>query len=281
MPGKNSNFILKKYGYIPDGKGVAPEYLVKIVSYRNRCSIVGILQEDIAMRVESRWEYLVPSSLLDTANKFAQFASRGKWSIITKATSRRVWQGSSPLQISLTLKFEAVENAYEEVVKPCQLLQSIALPSGVSYSAEQGDQFREEVGVKKSGMPTAREVLKTFLAPPGPTPFTVAGLYERDNNRSISRIIEDSKGGDIIKIDLGRFLSFWNVIVKEVSPLFHIKFSNSGDPISAVVNIIFESYEMMTVESLADAYSKANFSLGTVRDDISKKSVKGRIPTDG
>ena len=94
---------LETCGYVPDGKGVAPEYLVRITSYRNRCTVIGVLQQDIAMRVESRWEYLVPSALLSTANIVAQVVSKGKWSIVTKATSLRVWQGSTPMQISLNL----------------------------------------------------------------------------------------------------------------------------------------------------------------------------------
>jgi len=271
---------LERYGYISDGKGVAPEYLVKIISYRNRCAIVGVLQQDIAMRVESRWEYLVPSSLLDVGNKLTQFVSRGKWSIITKATSRRVWQGSSPLQISLNLKFEAVEDPYREVVQPCLLLQSIALPSSVSYDEANTEKFLKKTGITKGSKEFMQGVAGAFLAPPGPAPFTTKGLFTRDNNRSIDDIVKGTQGGDIIKIDIGRFLSFWNVIVKEVSPLFHIKFSESGDPISGSVNIIFESYEMMTVESLKQCYDKNNFSVGKIQGSELNKGIKGKIKTD-
>jgi len=263
-----SEYSFEKYGYVPDGNPVAPEYLVKITSYRNKCTIIGVLQQDIAMRVESRWEYLVPSSLLDIGNKLVQFASRGKWSIITKATSRRVWQGSSPLQISLNLKFEAVENPNREVVQPCLFLQSIALPSSVSYDAAHTEEFLEKTGIKKGSKEFVQGVAGAFLAPPGPTPFTTEGLFARDNVRNIDDIVKGIQGGDIIKIDIGKFLSFWNVIVKEVSPLFHIKFSEGGDPISGSVNIIFESYEMMTVESLKEVYNKKN--LGKILKDKDK-----------
>jgi len=265
-----STYTLEKYGYVPDGKGVPPEYLVKIISYRNRCTIIGVLQQDIALKVESRWEYLIPSSILDTANRFAQFISKGKWSIITRATSRRIWQGSSPLQISLNLKFEAVENAYKEVVQPCLLLQSIALPSNVSYDQAKVEKYSEKLGISEDYVKAAGWVAGAFLAPPGPTPFTTEGLFSRDNNRNIDDIVKGIQGGDIIKIDIGRFLSFWNVIVKEVSPLFHIKFSETGDPISGIVNIIFESYEMMTVETLKQCYDKENFPVKSIQNGQEK-----------
>jgi len=264
---KSSNYTLKNYGYVADGKGVPPEYLVRIVSYRNKAVVVGVLQEDISMRVESRWDYILPSSILDPANRAVQLVSGGRWSVITKATSRRLWQGSSPLQLSLNLKFEAVNNPYEEVVQPCKFLQAMALPSNVKISERAGT----IIGAKLKSMGG------NFLSPPGPTPFTTKGLLTKDNTRSISDIVKGLESGDLIKVDLGRFLSFWNVIVKEVSPVFSTKFSRSGDPISASVNIIFESYEMMTTESLDRSYDKTSFSPKVDINNIKGKVIKSRI----
>lgn len=273
---------LEKFGYVADGEGVAPEYLVRITSYRNRCTVVGVLQEDIAMRVESRWDYIVPTAILDLANVAIQAVTSGKWSIITKATSRRIWQGSSPLQISLNLKFNAVEDPYKEVTQPCRLLQAMALPSNIKFeqswvAARPGTPEAERGKVKEA----LRGVAGTFLSPPGPTPFTTKGLFRRDNTRSIDQIVGDLKGGDIIKIDLGQFLSFWNVIVKEVSPVFHAKFARSGDPVSANVNIVFESYEMMTVETLEKAYDKDKLSSGVIQKDALRGAIKGKVKEVG
>jgi len=267
---KSRSAGFKRFGYVPDSKPVAPEYLVRITSYRNRTTVVGVLQEDIAMRVESRWEYLVPSALLDNANRLIQAVSG------TKATSRRVWQGSSPLQLSLNLKFEAVNNAFDEVVQPCKVLQAITLPSNREYEgAWSWEASVPQVFNKEKDI--AKKVLGALLSPPGPTPFTTKGLFTRDDTRSIDEIVGDLKGGDIIKVDLGRFLSFWNVIVKEVSPVFHSRFTTSGDPISADVNIVFESYEMMTVESLENAYSKSSFSSKTSEEITKGKIVKSAV----
>lgn len=275
---KSTGLTLERYGYVADGKDVAPEYLVRITSYRNKCTVVGILQEDITMRVESRWEYVVPTAILDLANLAIQAVSSGRWSVITKATSRRIWQGSSPLQISLNLKFEAVEDPYREVVQPCRFLQTIALPANIKFEQSWATARPGVVETEKSKIKeTLKGVAGTFLSPPGPTPFTTKGLFTRDSSRSIDEIVSDLKGGDIIKIDLGRFLSFWNVVVKEVTPVFHSKFSRQGDPISAHIGIIFESYEMMTVETLTEAYSKSKFSSETIQKDMAGKVVKGKV----
>jgi len=276
---KSAGFTLERYGYVTaDGEPVAPEYLVRITSYRNKCTVVGVLQEDITMRVESRWEYVVPTAILDLANLAIQAVSSGRWSVITKATSRRIWQGSSPLQISLNLKFEAVEDPYREVVQPCKFLQAMTLPANIKFEQSWA---KARPGIVETAKHEVRETLKgvagTFLSPPGPTPFTTKGLFTRDSTRSIDEIVNDLKGGDIIKVDIGRFLSFWNVVVKNVTPVFHSKFVRKGDPISAQVNIVFESYEMMTVETLEEAYSKSNFSNKTIRKDMAERVIKGKV----
>jgi hypothetical protein len=68
--------------------------------------------------------------------------------------------------------------------------------------------------------------------------------------------VEGLKGGDKIMVELGRFVTFFNVIVREVSATVPIKFDPLGNPVSATVNMVFETYEMMTVEGLSDAYRK-------------------------
>lgn len=242
-------------GYEPDGNPIAPEYLIRIISYRNRKAVTAILQQDLSIRVESKWEPLLPSSVLATANKAAQALTGGRVSIITASTSRRIWQGSSPIQLSINLKFEAIRKAHKEVVEPCQLLQAIALPSNNASYTE-----ASEMELTKSKYAAVKEGIGgVFLAPPGPTPFDSKGLLSRDTNRNASDVVYGLKGGDIIKIEIGQFLSFWNVIVKEATVQYANKFTKEGFPISAIANIVFESYEMMTVETLDDSYNMKKY----------------------
>jgi len=254
-----------EYGYVvADGKKLPPEYLVRITSYRNQCRIIGILQEEVKTRVESRWEPLVPTSLLATGNILLQAVTRGKRALVTKATSRRVWMGSTPITISLNLKFQAVKNSFREVVEPCRLLQSIALPS------EPGEATDWE-GLKTSETEKITEAASKLpaLKPPGPTPFTLEGILNAassNNELTPSKIKEGLKGGDYIVVEFGRFLTFRNVIVREVAVAHHIKPDPDGNPVSANVNLVFETYEMMTTESLKNAYDKDSLSKHVVSE---------------
>lgn len=245
-----------EYGYIvADGKKLPPEYLVRITSIRNWCTVIGVLQEEVRTRVESRWEPFIPTSLLATGNIILQAVTRGKRALITKATSRRVWMGSSPITISINLKFQAVENSFNEVVEPCRLLQSIALPS---EPGEAIDIERVKKDIETGGVIDALSKLPV-LGPPGPSPFTLDDILNTaasHNELTPTGIKEGLKGGDYIKVEIGRFLTFDNVILKEVGAAHHIKFNPQGDPISANINLIFETYEMMTTKALKKAYTK-------------------------
>jgi hypothetical protein len=98
------------------------------------------------------------------------------------------------------------------------------------------------------------------LTPPGPSPFSWAGILSSRKpitEVNITSIIEESKGGDRIMLQLGKFLRFDDVIVKEVSTAYHIKMDMYGDPISADTTVIFETYEIPTVQSLETAYTKS------------------------
>jgi hypothetical protein len=250
-------FALAEYGYKPDGRPVPIEYLARVTSIRNAATVIAPLQEDILLRVESRWEPLVPTSLLATGNILLQAATKGRKSLVTKATSRRIWSGTSPMTLSLRMHFEATENPFTEVAEPCRLLQSIALPS----EPREGKTNRSEISKHQTIQDVSGALSKIpILGPPGPTPFTTEGILnlQRPSNElgDTTSIVEGLKGGDKIMVELGRFVTFFNVIVREVSATVPIKFDPLGNPVSATVNMVFETYEMMTVEGLSDAYRK-------------------------
>lgn len=260
--------ILAECGYRPDSGEVAPEYLARITSLRNAITVIGVLQEDIVTRVESRWEPLIPYSLLAKGNILVQVVTGGRKSLVSKATSRRLWQGSSPMTLSLKLKFEAVENPFTDVVEPVRLLQSMALPTEptgqtgkvnweLAYDQAQQLDLRKAANTILSGLPV--------LSPPGPTPFTTEGLLNlkgpKGDFSETTKTIEGLKGGDLIMVELGRLLTFYNVVVRTVTGAHAIKFDSNGDAVSAVVDVVFETYEMMTVESLRDSYRKTIVSV--------------------
>jgi hypothetical protein len=254
---------ISEYGYInPDGKSLPPEYLIRITSMRNKCTVVSPIQEPLKMKSTSKWEPFVPVSAL--GNQLTQLISGGKRSLITRAQSRRIWTGSSPMQLAINLQFNAVKDPFMEVTEPVRLLQSMALPSDPS----KGRGFDVAGAVSSAAgmnlLEATNKLVDTapLLIPPGPTPFTVegmldmgdAGMYEDAEKQTA--IAGGLKGGDIIIVEWGRLVTFYNVIIQEVSPTIFNMPGISGDSMKASVDIMFETYEMMTVESLQKAFDK-------------------------
>jgi len=97
------------------------------------------------------------------------------------------------------------------------------------------------------------------LVPPGPSPFVWKDLLNGQTNypdEKRSDIEESARGGDFIMVEFGTFLTFWNVIITSGGVKFKNKFNSEGYPISAEAEIIFETYEMPTKESLEYSYTK-------------------------
>lgn len=237
---------MMEYGYSPDGRPVPDEFLIRVSSIRNQATIVAPMQESIGFEVVSQWGPACPKSLFGLWNNVVQALSIGEMSFVTKAMSRRIWIGSSPIRIGLKLRFESVEDPVREVVEPVRILQCMALPS----EAQKGEKAGDFWGGVQQVVP--------FLAPPGPTPFTPEGLLNLKVLNPLVTYLEESKSGDKIMVEVGKFLTFPNVILHKVSCSVPAAFTTEGDPIRAEVAIAFETYEMMTSQDLSNAFSKSS-----------------------
>ncbi len=246
-------YQLEQYGHVSDGKPLPLEYQVRVTSFRNAATVIAPMQEDLMMSVDSQWVPLVPLSLLSNANIAIQAFSGGKKSFATKAATRRIWTGSSPMQLSVRMRFEAISDAFQEVQEPCRLLMAMAMPSLKARNGERADSEEEKW-----------HDFLPFVSPPGPTPFAFEGLLNLRRSGAVGRLVEnldDGKGGDFIMIEFGKYITFENVIIKNVSCITPIKFTAGGYPISATMNIVFETYEMMTVEGLQQAFDNGKLPL--------------------
>lgn len=244
----NKAFPFRELGYVnPDGDRVPDEYLVRISSRRHNTTVVAPLQENISMHTESFWGPAVPKGLLEAMDKLLQGASGGRASLITKATTRRMWYGSSPIRMQLHLVFQAYEDPVREVVEPTRILQSMALPA-LSLQTETETIWR---GIEKEF---------PILAPPGPTPYNPEGLLREGGkiNSKIGERLQKFAGGDEILVEIGQFLTFSSVVVTSVTPTIPAMFNPNGNPVRSEVSITFETYEMMTVEDLSKVYNKTN-----------------------
>ncbi len=226
-----------KCGYAADTSGpVGENYLISI---ENNDWIVGaVMQDTLALRVESAWkplEDLAPPEAKrygDIANAISQ--ALAKRSLLTSYTSRRIWAGTSPVEMNITLRFEAVYDAYSEVVEPCMALQMMALPTTGT-----GNLFGLNANLP-------------LLAPPGPSPYQLEGTpAESVKDNKVARYMAQ---GDNISISMGALLYFNNIIIHAVTVTFDTRITEQGHPISAKVDIVFQTYEILTKKGLADAY---------------------------
>jgi len=231
------------YGYIPDQGDIPLEYLVRISSFRYKATVVGVIQEDVATSVESQWDYIVDPGKISQGDYITQ-AVTGSKSLITKATSRRKWTTTTPMTLSLKLKFEAINNAEHDVVSAMRVLQKMACPA------------ESASGNNRSGERGTLDMLP-LLSPPGPTPFTLKGLLGSEVKKDYTGVSNDYlRGGDMIMVEIGRLMTFHNVVATRVDSIHENKYDSNGNCISGIVNFTFQTYEMATSNFIDTAYEK-------------------------
>jgi len=231
--GKPINGGTNKYGYgrssygqIPLAYRVAISSRLRTVAENSSTLVTAMLQDNFSMAVEGDWVAL--PQVTDALGKLGEFVQKyGEqvaqtvgYSGKTLFNTRRMWNGSTPIEIPLTLKFEAIRDPYNEVYMACKALQKMALPGILSKTASAG------IG----------------LIPPGPSP-----VYGNSTSQ-----------GDKIRIMIGQFLIFDLVVIKRVNVEFSARMTEQGLPLGAKVDLMFQTYEIQTKTSLDKIYSGSN-----------------------
>lgn len=233
----NDNLVRKTitFGYPSTGTDVPEEYKIKIVSNDDRnnydIEIIALLQKEVTLKTGGRWDPFRASALGTGAEILAQWIF--DTSLIMPVLSRRMWRGSSPLELTLDLKFEAVYDAKNEVLLPCALLHRMSLPGYKLGGGVIEDMQKEQALAGKA--PLSGNLL-SVLSPPGPSPFP-------------------GKMGDIISIHIGKMLTFKGVILTDVTSSIPSKYSEGGLPVSTNMSIRFESYQIMAKEDFLMAFN--------------------------
>lgn len=200
--------------------------------------ITSILQEETTLRVTSDWEPFIPTGVTAFFEGVVQSVSSlgGRpTSLVNRFTTRRIWRGTSPIELTINLKFESISDTFKNVVKPVMQLMQITSPA-------------------LTGVPGKANL----LTPPGPNAFRRAfsvGEIEEQNIKG------DIPIGDTISIRIGTFLNFNSVIIKEVVPVFDNRLSPDGYPISAKVAVIFQTYEVLTKSDIENTLFKPESSI--------------------
>lgn len=237
------------------GRDVGEEYIITITDLRPRLNndprtgvngkktyappilIRALLQEKIDLATESDW---APLSAASVVSRFSsEIAALGGRSLTNKWISRRIWRGTTPIDFTLNLRFEAEFDAVREVLMPCRELHRMALPM---------------VGEKTKG--------EWFLSPPGPSPIQWG---EKANASGLSGVMGKIGSGEIIDIRIGKFLTIRRCIVKRISVTYFPRFEAGGNPLGALVQVNFQTFEIITKESLdSEVYNDTRSNLITV-----------------
>jgi len=240
-PAANQSGANQVLGY--QGRDVGSEYLIWIHDKRPWLSgektrlgiktrrqhstpiiIRALLQDKIDLTTEARWSPLLASSVVTAVAEEVATVAAGR-TLVSRWMTRQMWRGTSPLEFTLNLRFEAESNAETEVLCPCRELQRMSLPY---------------IGDQKFG--------EQFLSPPGPLPASWAG----------TRFLSGTTKGEDITIRVGKLLNIKRCIIKRVTVSILPKFVVGGAPLSANVTVNFQTYEIITKESLDSNVYYAN-----------------------
>ena len=122
--------------------------------------------------------------------------------------------------------------------------------------------------------------------PPGPNFID----YVQDKKESVDKIkalsnnadwpkVVNSGGGETIDIKIGGFISFDNVVMLSVSPVFYTqRLHHSGLPLKADVEITFRMYTTSIKKQVESMYNSAEFTLSVLEQTGGDaKSIFGSI----
>jgi hypothetical protein len=211
-----------------DGTTIPPEYLVHIHSTALGCTVISPMQDKLDFGIQSAWRAMVPNAP-DTLESSMQLIS-GR-SLVSTFTSRRIWQGTSPITMNLNLTFEAIDDAYVNVVAPAFALMLMASPTEDNSGPVLG--FLDWLG-KKLG----QGEIGFYLIPPGPDPF-------------------HRRRGDSISVQFGTAFHFEDVIIYSAKPAWDFsRVDAEGWPARVDVALEIQTYEIMTKDRLSAVVTK-------------------------
>ena len=264
-------------------RNMASDYFfVTVSSSAQRDEVKFRLPEKFELGMKSTFSSLVEGKLgiVSALNKFIQTASAFTGSMVslnTKFTTAQLWEGSSPVSISLPIEFNASNDVYKEVYENIIKLGKMALPR----EGNKGDWT------------------DIFLRAPGPTPLDLAndkvlkGLTDEKKLQSNIKSVEETswlsdsiksalksginwlasngkqlqvdsqEAGDNITISIGNILTFKRCIIPEIKWDFDCTrlLNGNGLPLRVTGTMSFRTTTAMTSNDFENALTVNNSSL--------------------
>lgn len=214
-------------------------------------TVIANATAKLRLQIENKWENIIEALGLDSgiAGGFTTGVVTGTQLVTGSnylpiwATSH-VWRGSSGIEVTLEMRFDAWSDAAKDVIQPIANLVKMFSPtagpnatlSGIIASIPGLSQFANNSNVNN------------FLAPPGPTP------YDQYKGTASSKTIT---------VQIGNALRVTNLIPVNLGWEFENRFVQTGNPICALVTASFMSFTLPTqADILAFFINGANNSIG-------------------
>lgn len=159
----------------------------------------------------------------DSINALQLFSGNN---FLPEIATSHVWRGSNGIEIQLVLRFDAVNDAFEDVVKPTKSLIAMYMPRRDDSATISG--ALDSLSSALPGLDKLSGLVKSsFLNPPGPTPYEYA---------------TGSAARKMISVMLGKALLIPKLIPTALAWEFENRFTDEGHPVAAQVTCGFISY---------------------------------------
>ena len=208
-------------------------FKISITSNRLKEPIESWLPEDIEFEVNSDWDtpFAAGFSRLNNILSVFNTSTLAQWNTIS------LWQGNSPIQITIPMQFIA-ENEGEaktKVIDRVRDLVKLTLPS-LSEGEGIGSRVSNFLGI---------------LTPPGPNPVGNA-----------LKGVSFGPGGEDINVNIGNFLRFSRVIVLRVNPVFSTLLDSKGYPMRASASVTFRTFNTPVKNDMAQILTSSGSNVG-------------------
>ena len=224
-------------------KSKNPDYRVMIRNETSNISVIADLPEQFGFTVQAQYSEMNRGSVSDFVagvpgiRRLPGGAVRGAGgalfggSVIWQGMTKKLWEGTSHINFSLTMLFDAETNAREDVHDVAVSLQALALPIGHNgANAPPGKEI------------TVTSTMQQVLMPPNP-PYA-----NPNHNRTELRV--------------GRLFFFPMVVIESADYIADIKLDSTGMPIAGAVQLSLSTEYVMSRQDLLNAASVANNKAG-------------------
>jgi hypothetical protein len=212
-------------------------YIVTIRKGTGNFIVQANASAKLSIQIENRWVNILEalgfsssssnplgSFIANTANAAQIFSGSN---FLPNIATTHVWRGSSGIELSLQLRFDAWEDAGQDVLLPVQKLIAMFAP------------YRKDGSLSLPGVNV--NYGQWFLHPPGPTP---------------AEYITGGASGKMITVSLGKVMVINGLIPTTLQWEFEERFTKEGAPVCALVTVGFISYALPTADELLGMFNQ-------------------------